>query len=99
MSLSNKKWFSFLNLKRGFQQIKLDKESSDVCTFSTPFGLYKLKRLPFGISYASEEFQRQNLKDFGDIKNVKMYFNVILIATKDEITHIETVREILKRAK
>lgn len=28
-----------------------------------------------------------------------MYFNDILIATKDEVTHIETVREILKRAK
>lgn len=56
MSLCNTKWFSFLDLKSGFWRIKLDKESSDVCTFSTPFGFYKFKTLPFGISCAPEKF-------------------------------------------
>lgn len=99
MKLCNKNRFFLLDLKSGFWQIKLDKESSDVCTFSTPFGFYKFKRLSFGISCSPEEFEEQNQKYFSGIKNVKIYFFYILIATEDKVTRIETVRKVLKWAK
>ena len=42
----------------GYWQLKLDEESSKLCTFNTPFGRYRFLRLPFGIVSAREIFQR-----------------------------------------
>lgn len=47
--LSNKKYFTVLDLKDSFYQIKLDNESSKLCSFGTPYGNYKFLRLPFGL--------------------------------------------------
>jgi hypothetical protein len=99
MSLSNKMWYSLLDLKNGFWQIKLCEESSNIRSFSTLFRYYKFTRLPFGLSCAPEEFQKQNQKCFEDIENIKIYFDDILIAAKDEKTHDIAVKSVLKRTK
>jgi transposase InsO family protein len=39
--------------------VELDDESSYLTTFETPYGKYRWKRMPFGISPAPEEFQRR----------------------------------------
>ena len=36
-----------------------DDESSKLTTFDTPFGRYRWKRIPFGISVASEIFEKR----------------------------------------
>ena len=50
--------FSTLDARSGFWQIKLVHESSLLTTFSTPFGRFRFLRMPFGITSASEVFQR-----------------------------------------
>ncbi len=50
--------FSVLDAKNSFWQIRLDRKSSMMTTFSTPFGRYRFLRMPFGINSASEVFQR-----------------------------------------
>ena len=50
--------FSVLDAKNSFWQIRLDKKSSLLTTFSTPFGRYRFLRMPFGINSASEVFRR-----------------------------------------
>lgn len=47
--LKNAEVFSTLDATQGFYQTPLEKESSELCTFGTPFGRYKFKRLPYGI--------------------------------------------------
>lgn len=49
---------SVLDPKNSFCQIPLDKKSSMLTTFSTPFGRYRFLWMPFGINSASEVFQR-----------------------------------------
>lgn len=49
-TLAGTEYYSVLDLKDGFYQIELENESSKLCTFSTPHGCYKFKRLPFGVS-------------------------------------------------
>lgn len=48
--LQNANVFNTLDFALGFHQIKLTEESIWVTTFVTPYGRYKFKRLPFGIS-------------------------------------------------
>ncbi len=43
------KYFSKLDIKWGFWNLKLDKESSYLTTMNTLFGHYRWKRLPFGL--------------------------------------------------
>ena len=45
--LAGKKIFSVLDKKDGYWQVKLDEASSLLCTFNTPWGRYRFKRLPF----------------------------------------------------
>ena len=49
--------FSKLDLKDGYHQIELSEDSRDITTFVTNKGLYRYKRLNFGISSASEMYQ------------------------------------------
>ena len=43
--------------ENGFWHVRLDEQSSRFTTFGTPFGRFKWKRLPFGISPAPELLQ------------------------------------------
>ena len=55
--LHGAKLFTILDIRNGFWHICLDEKSSMITTFNTPFGRYRWKRLPFGISSAPEVFQ------------------------------------------
>ena len=57
--LHGAKLFSILDVQNGFWRICLDEKSSMITTFNTPFGRYRWKRLPFGISSAPEVSQHR----------------------------------------
>ncbi|GBN46208.1 Transposon Tf2-6 polyprotein, partial [Araneus ventricosus] len=97
--LTNKSVYSVLDLKDGFFQIPLDVKSSELCTFSTPFGCYKFLRLPMGISCAPEIFQKRNQENFGDIQGVLIYFDDLLIAANSIKEHDEILAKVVQRAK
>lgn len=97
--LAGKSVFSVIDMKDGFWQLVLDKESSNLCVFNTPFGRYKFNRLPFGISSAPELFQRRNFELFGDIKGLHIYFDDLILASENEMEHDKALQEIFIRAK
>jgi hypothetical protein len=55
--MSGGKVFSKLDLNMAYHQIALSPESRDITTFATPTGLYRYKRLLFGVNMATEKFQ------------------------------------------
>ncbi|UYV67682.1 K02A2.6-like [Cordylochernes scorpioides] len=91
------KLFSKLDANSGFWQIPLSEESSSLTTFLTPFGRYRFKRLPFGISSAPEVFQRKmsNLLESQSGVNCHMDDIVIWGATQEE--HDERLRCVLRK--
>ena len=97
--LNGKRMFTIIDMRDGFWHIKLDDASSKLCTFNTPFGRYSYLRLPFGISSAPEVFQRKNYELFGDIPNVHIVFDDIIIAVADDAEHDTALRELLERAR
>ena len=53
------KFFTKIDARNGYWHVKLDDESSRLTTFDTPYGRYRWKRLPFGVSVAGEIFQKR----------------------------------------
>ncbi|KAL9974064.1 hypothetical protein ACROYT_G011062 [Oculina patagonica] len=56
--------FTSLDECSGYWQFPVDDESSKLLTFNTPWGRYRVTRLPFGISPAPEIYQREMDKLF-----------------------------------
>jgi hypothetical protein len=70
-------------------QLAIDDESKNITAFNTPFGRYRYKRLPMGITPAPKLFQRT----LGDI-----YAGVEGVESRcDEGTHTK-LRETLQKA-
>ena len=65
--------FSKLDLKDGYHQIELSEDSRGITPFVTNKGLYRYKRLHFGISSASEMYQHiieQVIQGCGGARNI-----------------------------
>lgn len=97
--LSGMEFFSVLDLKDGFYHVRLSPESRKLCTFATPFGNYRYIRMPFGIKTGPKVFQKLNFENFGDISNVIIYFDDILIFGRTKQEHDLALITVLKRAR
>ncbi|XP_053696549.1 uncharacterized protein K02A2.6-like [Sabethes cyaneus] len=99
VKLANKSIFSVFDLKDGFFQIELDRKSSFLCSFNTPFGVYRYKRLPFGLSISPEVFQKFNEENFSDIAGVFVYIDDLLIYADNEEEHDCIMKKVIERAR
>jgi hypothetical protein len=98
-SISGSKFFAKIDLTHGFWNLRLDDASSNLCVFSTPWGRYRYKRLPFGVSPAPEVFHRVVADVIRGLPNVIHYIDDILIFATTRAEHDQLVQEILRRLK
>lgn len=102
---SKAKVVTTLDAKHGFYQISLDKKSSKLTTFWTPFGQYQYLCMPSGINAASEEFECKlhAIEHLSDLQGVEVLQDDILVIgsgyTLEEATsdHDENFPELLKQ--
>lgn len=95
---SGSKFYSILDCSSSFWMIPIDKESSDLCTFSTPFGRFKYLRLPFGLNLSSECFQSVISSIFENVEGVEPYIDDLIIFGKNEQEHDQRLENVLKIA-
>ena len=69
-----------VDAKDGFWQKRLDTESRYKTTFNMPFGRYRWKRMPFGISSAPEVWQHTMHEFVQDLEGVEVIADDFLIA-------------------
>ena len=98
-TLNGCKVFSVVDMSNCYWHQKLTEESSFLCVFNSPFGRYRFKRMPFGISCASEVAQKMVEKHFGDISGALPIFDDIIIGGRDEQEHDLILRKVLTRAR
>jgi len=72
---------------RGYHQIPLYSDSRQYTTFSTHVGLFRYKRLNFGLSCAAEVFQKKVSDTINGIPCVKNISDDIYVGGPDKDTH------------
>lgn len=93
------RYFSKLDIKNAFHQIEIHPNSRYLTTFITAKGLYRYKRLMFGITCAPELFQKIVEKMLIGLDGVMNFIDDILVYGEDELQHDERlskVTEVLK---
>lgn len=93
--LKGSKLFKKLDAASGFWP--LSEESSLLTTFITPFGRYTSNRLPFGISSASEHFQRRRSQMLEGCAGVVCHADDILVHGEDVRQHKERLHQVMEK--
>ena len=89
--------FSVLDAESGFHQIRLDEVSRPLTTFAAHCGLYRFRRLPFGIACAPEVFQRVVSDIIAGLSGVIVYIDDILVYGSTSEEHAERLQAVRKR--
>lgn len=93
----NMKYFTSLDLIKGYYQVPIEENSRPYTAFSTTHNHYQFKRLSFGLRNSGLAFQRTMqdiLKGIGD-NNVIVYIDDILIMTNTFEEHLQLVGQVL----
>ncbi|CAH1233137.1 RTL1 [Branchiostoma lanceolatum] len=91
--------FSRLDLKWGFNQILLREEDRHVTTFSTHKGLFRYRRLMFGITSAPEKYQQIVRDVLKSCKGVANIADDVIVHGRDTSEHDERLYAVLDRLK
>ena len=96
-SLQGSQWFSSLDLKSGYWQVKMDEESKPLMLFTVgPLGFYECERISFGLTNAHATFQRLMETCLGDpnLHWCIIYLEDIVIFSKDLASHLERLKAV-----
>lgn len=91
--LRGAKYFYRLDLKYAYHQLELDEASRAITTFITLPGLFRYKRLMFGVNSAPEIFQRRLEELLAPCRNVLNYIDDIIILGTNENEHDTAVKK------
>ncbi len=96
-NLGNSSIYSTLDLEMGYHQVVMDKECKDFTSFTTSLGKFKYRMMPFGLRNAPSHFQNFMFIVLQKLigKNVQVYMDDIIIATKSMEEHYRILREVL----
>lgn len=82
-NLSSAKMFCVLDLTGAYQQLAVSERSQELLTINTHKGLFRFKRLAFGVASAPAIFQSYMDEILKDLSSVKCYFDDVCIGGKD----------------
>ena len=95
--LSGDKFFSKIDLSKGYWQITIPEEDIPKTAFVTPDGSYEFVKMPFGMIKSAATLKRAMKKLIEDLDNVDFYWDDILVHTRTWEEHIKALRELFAR--
>lgn len=97
--LAGHKYFTTLDCRSGYHQIKMSEESIPITAFITPDGKFEYLKVPFGLKNAPYVFQKAIDYVLGDLRYTKVlvYLDDILIPSKTLEEGLETLEIVLQR--
>lgn len=91
--------FSKIDLSEAYQQVLLDKDSTELVTISTHKGLFSYQRLPFGIHCAPSIFQNIIEQLFSNIPGVVAFLDDILVTGRNAQEHLDRLERVFEKLK
>ena len=95
-------WFSSLNLKSGYWQVKMDEESKMLTAFTIgPLGFFECNRMPFRLTNSTAPFHqlmKTCLRDL-NLSWCIIYLDDIVIFSKDPTSHLERLEALFQKLK
>lgn len=85
---------SKIDLEAAYYHFELDCESRNITTFVARSGVYRFRRLMFGIKSAPELFQREMENLFRGIKGLIVYMDDVLIYAETDEEHDEILKQV-----
>ena len=95
--LRGSRMFSRLDLSEAYLQFPLHEESRDLTTFITDTGLYRFKRVCYGLASAPSAFQQLIEKILDGIPRVGKYLDDIVLHSADVESHEQLLKTVLER--
>ena len=95
--LNGDKFFSKLDLSKGYWQISIPEADIPKTAFVTPDGLYEFLKMPFGMVNSAATLKRGMRKLLKGMNNVEFYWDDILVHTRTWEEHLKTLRELFRR--
>ena len=95
--LSGDKFYSKIDLSKGYWQIAIPEEDISKTAFVTPDGSYEFLKMPFGMINSAATLKRAMKKLIEDLDDVDFYWDDILVHTRTWEEHIRALRELFSR--
>ena len=95
--LSKDKYFTKIDLTKGYWQIPVAESSKSMTAFSTPNGLYQFRMMPFGMMNSGATFNRMMRELLGDNEQIDNYVDDVLCHTEEWLLQLQLLREIFTR--
>ena len=89
------KLLTFMDTFSGYNKIKMAKEDQEKTAFITSQWLYYYNVMPFGLKNVGPTYQRLVNKMFSNQigRNMEVYVDDMLFKSKEELTHLDDLRE------
>lgn len=89
--------FTKLDILNAYNNLVLDEDTRDLLAWSTPYGIFKVNRLPYGTKPACSIFQGIIEKVLLGVKGVVNFIDDIIVTGKNEAEHLSNLHEVLTR--
>lgn len=97
--LSGNSVFTELDFRSGYHQIELSEDSRHITTFVTHKGLFRYKRLLFGVNAAPEKFQNIIEQVFNGMEGVRNISDNLIVFGRSREEHDRRLEQVLERIK
>ena len=95
--LNGDKYFTRIDLSKGYWQISIPEGDIPKTAFVTPDGSYKFLKMLFGMINSAATLKRAMKKLLHGLDNVEFYWDDILVHTRTWEEHIKVLRELFNR--
>ena len=95
--MSGHKYFTKMDLSKGYWQVGLTERSKPLTAFETPRGLFQFRTMPFGLVNSGATFCRLMRIILSNLPNVDSFVDDMWIFTETWKDHMTSLRQVLDR--